>query len=85
MRWHPRDWIEDLAPDFRDAGSFRHMRRFAQEELDGRKRIRDEIVEKNGEQVAVEDWDSVFSGDDARCREAIEMIDARMAELEICL
>jgi hypothetical protein len=85
MRWHPRDWIDDIPADFSDAGSFRHMRRFAQEELADRKAIRDEIVAQHDEQTAVEEWDSAFAGDDQRCNEAIALIDARMAKLGFTL
>ena len=84
-RWHPRNWIENLPEDFNDAGSFRHMRRFAQEEIDNNMRIRAEVVEQAGEQVAIDEWDSCFEGDNQRCREAIEMIDARMEKLGFTL
>jgi hypothetical protein len=76
-RWHPRDWVEDLAPDFSDAGSFRHMRRFATEELNNNNRIRAEIVAANGEQTAIDEWDTAF--------EAVVMIDAKMKALGIPL
>ncbi len=82
---HPREWIESLSPDFSDATSFRHMRRFAQNEIDRNMRIRATIVEKHDEQTAVKEWDSDFEADNERCREAIRLIDARMAELNIPL
>lgn len=78
MRDHPLDWVKSLPSDFHDAGSFRHMRRFALEELNENMRIRAEIVAKNGEQVAVEEWDSTFEADNERCREAVRLIDEHL-------
>lgn len=84
-KWHPRIWVETLPDDFNDATSFRHMRRFAQAEIDNNMRIRAEVVAENGEEVAVEEWDSAFEADNERCREAIGMIDAKMLTLGIPL
>lgn len=80
---HPREWIDSLPEDFDDATSFRHMRRFAQNEIDRNMRIRATIVEKHDEQTAVKEWDSEFEADNERCREAIRLIDERMASLGI--
>lgn len=77
---HPLDWIQSLPADFADAGSFRHMRRFAIEEAARNERWRAEIVEKSDEAYAAREWDHP---DNDRPWKALRLIEARMTELGI--
>jgi hypothetical protein len=82
---HPRDWVASLPEGFDDATSFRHMRRFAQQELDKNATLRAEIVAAECSKFPVEDWDEAFEPNNERCREAIAEIDQRMAALGLRL
>lgn len=79
---HPLEWVRSLAPEFDDAGSFRHMRRIAIDEAAQNERWRAEIVEKNGEETAISEWDDPTND---RAWQALHLIEARMTELGIQL
>ena len=77
----PIDWARKYAATMNDYSSLRNMRMIAMSDLAPLENARTEIVERHGEHVAVDEWDSVFAQDMADSREAIRLIEARLEQL----
>lgn len=81
MRAKPIDWARQYAATTTDRVSLTHVRNMACEALLRDKRLRAEIVEKCGEDVAVREWDPAVAEDCADHRETIRLIDKRLLHL----
>lgn len=58
-----------------DAGTLRHLHRFAKDACANDARIRAEVVAAGGEELAVAEWDSIFGQDRLDREEAMVRIE----------
>lgn len=77
------DWLNSLPEGFNDAGSYRHMRKFALQRLAKNAELRQQVVDQGGEQMAIDEWDSVFAQDDADDREAVARCEQALKDMGV--
>ncbi len=77
--------LETYGVENLDATTLRHMHNFARRDVEQLDRIRAEIVEKNGEQAAIDEWDSVFGDDRAAEVKAMADVEAELARRGLTL